>query len=119
MRQSPCSAGAPASSPTVFLFHIAPALPSSHQPGNSVFLLHHSSSSLQLHPAEHGECEQGRLAARPARALAPPLMIVQTDRKRIHGPRDKCIFKLRLKIINQEHMPHLIIYIVRHVMRMR
>jgi len=42
----PCSAGAPASNPTVFLSHIAPALASSHQPDNSVFLSHHSSSSL-------------------------------------------------------------------------
>ena len=37
----PCSSRA-----TVFLFHIAPALVSSHQLGNSIFLSHHSSSSL-------------------------------------------------------------------------
>ena len=38
-----------ASSPTVLLFYISPALASSHQSGNSVFLSHHSSFSLQLH----------------------------------------------------------------------
>jgi len=36
-RASPCSAGAPTSSPTIFLSRIAPALVSSHQPDNSVF----------------------------------------------------------------------------------
>ena len=41
---SPCSAGLQRSSPTVFLSHITPA--SSHQPGNSIFLSQHSSSSL-------------------------------------------------------------------------
>ena len=50
-----------ASSPTVFLSHIPPALASSHQPGNSVFLSHHSSSSLQLQPAEHGVYVQLKL----------------------------------------------------------
>ena len=39
---------------TVFPFHIPPAPCSNHQPGNSVFLSHHSSSSLQLQPAEQG-----------------------------------------------------------------
>ena len=43
---APCSAGAPASSTTVFISHIVPTLVSSHQPNNSVFLSHHSSSSL-------------------------------------------------------------------------
>ena len=33
---------------TVFLSHIAPALASSHQSGNSVFLSYHSSSSVSL-----------------------------------------------------------------------
>jgi len=51
---SPCSA-APASSPTVFLSHIPPALASNHQLGNSIFLSHYSSSSLQLQPAERSE----------------------------------------------------------------
>ena len=46
------SAGVVASSATVFPSHIAPAPASSHQPGNSVFLSYHSSSSLQLQPAE-------------------------------------------------------------------
>ena len=45
-----------ASSATVNLSHIPPAPASSYQSGNSVFLSHHSSSSLQLQPAERGEC---------------------------------------------------------------
>ena len=40
------SAGLQPSSATVFPSHIAPAPASSHQPGNSVFLSHHTSSSL-------------------------------------------------------------------------
>ena len=57
-----CSAGAPGSSLTVFLSHIAPALISSHQPGNNVFLSHHSSFSLQLQPAERSEHDRAALS---------------------------------------------------------
>ena len=41
-----------ASSATVNLSFIPPASAFSHQPGNSVFLSYHSSSSFQLQPAE-------------------------------------------------------------------
>jgi len=50
--QSLRSAGLQPSSATIFPSHITPAPASSHQPGNSIFLSHHSSSSLQLQPAE-------------------------------------------------------------------
>jgi len=43
---SPCLAGEMSSSPTIFFSHTTPALASSHQPDNSVFLSHHSNSSL-------------------------------------------------------------------------
>jgi len=39
---------------TGFLSHIPPAPASSSSLPNSIFLSHHSSSSLQLQPAEHG-----------------------------------------------------------------
>ena len=50
-----CSAGLEASSSTLFLSHIAPAPAYSHQSCNSIFLSHHSSSNLQLQPAERSE----------------------------------------------------------------
>ena len=50
------SAGLQPSIATVFSFHIAPAPASSHQSGNSVFLSHHSNSSIQLQPAERIMC---------------------------------------------------------------
>ena len=43
---SPRSAGLQPSSATVFPSHIAPTPATRHQPGNSVFLSHHSSFSL-------------------------------------------------------------------------
>ena len=46
------SAGGFSSSSTVNPSHISPAPASSHQPSNSIFFSHHSSSSLQLQPAE-------------------------------------------------------------------
>jgi len=56
-----CSAGGFPSSATVFPSHTPPAPASSHQPGNSVFLSQHSSSSLQLQPAErNGTSSPGR-----------------------------------------------------------
>ena len=45
-RQTLCWAGLQPSSATVSLSHIAPASASSHQLSNSIFLSHHSSSSL-------------------------------------------------------------------------
>jgi len=55
------SAGLQPSSATVFPSHIAPAPASSHQPGNSIFLSQHSSSSLQLQlqPTERSDCADG------------------------------------------------------------
>ena len=61
---SPCSADAPASSTTVFFSHSTLALASSQQPDNSIFLSHHSSSSLQLQPAERRH-EQSCIAVLP------------------------------------------------------
>ena len=49
-----CSAGEQPTSSTVFLSHVPPASASSSSLPNSVFLSQHSSSSLQLQPAEHG-----------------------------------------------------------------
>jgi len=55
------SAGGSSSSATVFPSHIIPASAYSHQPGNSIFLSHHSSSSLQLQPAERSVCRKYNL----------------------------------------------------------
>ena len=49
------SAGEQPSSATVNPSLIPPAPASSHQPDNSIFLSHHSSSSLQLQHAERGD----------------------------------------------------------------
>ena len=53
---SPCSAGGWCLQPYSISLHIPPALVFSHQPGNNVFLSHHSSSSPQLQPAELSDC---------------------------------------------------------------
>ena len=42
--------------PTVFSSHTTSTAASSHQPASSVFLSHHSSSSLQHQHSEHGLC---------------------------------------------------------------
>ena len=49
------SAGGEPSRATVTHSHVPPASASNHQSGNSVFLSHNSSSSLQLQPVEHSE----------------------------------------------------------------
>ena len=55
------SAGLVASSATVIFSHTTPATSSSSSQPNSIFLSHHSSSSLQLQPAEHSECKASYL----------------------------------------------------------
>ena len=50
-----CSAGLLFSSATVIFSHTTPATGSSCSQPNSIFLSQHSSSSLQLQSAEHGE----------------------------------------------------------------
>ena len=50
-----CSAGHLPSSATVFSSHTTPATSSSSSQPNSIFLSHHSSSSLQPQPAERSE----------------------------------------------------------------
>ena len=50
-----CSAGHLFSSATVFFSHTTPVISSSSSHPNSIFLSHHSSSRLQLQPAERSE----------------------------------------------------------------
>ena len=49
------AAASSTSQPTVFSSHTTPAAASGHQPANSVFLSHYSSSSLQHQHSEHGD----------------------------------------------------------------
>src|SRR6185312_4205185 len=50
-----CSAGLLSSSVTVIFSHTTPATSSSSRQPNSIFLSQHSSSSLQLQPAERSD----------------------------------------------------------------
>ena len=59
----PCSAPAASSQLAVFFFHTTPTAASSHEPANSVFLSHHSSSSLQHQHSEQGQSGGNQLLA--------------------------------------------------------
>ena len=61
---SPCSLILLQHQPTVFSSHTTPAAASSHQPASSIFLSHHSSSSLQHQHSEQGECRSYQIIGR-------------------------------------------------------